>query len=81
MEHSISRGFIVFDIQGYLNNNKASKGRKIMIRYLTHSITFLLFMLVVNHWYRYLNYLPFAFMLGFWVVCSFIIIRVENSKW
>ena len=52
-----------------------------MVKYLAHSITFLLFMVVVNHWYRYLNYLPFAFLLGFWVVCSFIIIRVEDSKW
>jgi len=51
-----------------------------MNKYLIHSITIILSVIVLNHYYRYLNYLPFLVLLVFWVIASFIIIRLENSK-
>ena len=47
---------------------------------LTHSITIMLFILTTNHYYRHLNYKPLAVILFAWIIVSFIIIRLEDSK-
>ena len=49
-------------------------------RVLMYSISMILLILTLNHWYRFLNYKPWAFLLMFWIIASFIIIRVEDSK-
>jgi predicted ferric reductase len=52
-----------------------------MAKYLIHSVTIVLSILTLNHYYRYLNYKPIAVLLFFWIIASFIMIRLEESKW
>ena len=52
-----------------------------MVKYLTHAVTISLSILTLNHYYRHLNYIPLAFLLAFWLICAFAIIRLEDSKW
>ena len=51
-----------------------------MTKYLIHSISIILFMITINHYYRYLNYIPFLILTIIWLIIAFIIIRLEDSK-
>lgn len=50
------------------------------MKYLINTITILLFIITINHYFRNLNYIVFMILLIVWILTSIIINRLNNSK-
>ena len=50
------------------------------MKYLINLITLLLLILTISHYYRNLNYIVLLVLLIAWLICSFMINRLNSSK-